>query len=177
MADTKDIAFVRHDMLPEQAPPASETGIIKWVRQNLFSNVWNSILTVIALWFIYKIVSGAWPWVTNGVWSTSSLAECREILQGNGGGCFSVLTERWNQLLFGFQYPTDAYWRPVMAFILLGVAVAPVLFRHLPRKLMIFTGLYPFIGFYLIWGGTILIPIMALAGFVAGYFAFKRFEH
>ena len=38
-----DLAFVRTDMLPEQAPPASEVGVIGWMRENLFSGVFNSI--------------------------------------------------------------------------------------------------------------------------------------
>ena len=150
-----DIAFVRREMLPEQAPPATAAGPLKWVRDNLFPGPINTVMTLLAIYFIYQIVTGALPWFVNGVWTTSSLAECREVLQGATGGCFSVLTERWHQLLFGFQYPSDQYWRPTLAFVLLFVAVAPVLFSMLPRKLLIFTGLYPFIAFWLIWGGKI----------------------
>ncbi len=113
--------------------------------------------------------------MVNGVWTTSSLAECREVLQGNVGACFSVLTERWNQLLYGFKYPTDEYWRPNLAFLLLFLAAAPVLFFDLPRKLLLFTAVYPFVAYWLIWGGTIMTPIIALLGFVAGYFFFDRF--
>jgi len=180
MSDTSshhNVSFVRKEMLPEQAPPVTETGIIGWVRQNLFSGWINSLMTLIAIYFIYKIVSGAWPWFMNGIWTTSSLAECREILQGATGACFSVLTERWNQLLFGFQYPDDQYWRPTLAFVLLLVAVAPVLFfKYLPSRMLILTALYPFVAFWLIWGGTILISIMALLGVMAAYLVFKRLE-
>jgi hypothetical protein len=86
-----------------------------------------------------------------------------------------VISERWNQLLFGFKYPPEHYWRPTLALLLLFVAAAPVLFFDLPRKLLIFTGLYPFIAFWLIWGGTIWSPIFALLGFVAGYAVYSRF--
>jgi general L-amino acid transport system permease protein len=171
-----DIAFVRREMLPEKAPPVTAAGPIKWVRDNLFPGPINTVMTLLAIYFIYQIVSGAMPWFLNGVWTTSSLAECREVLQGATGGCFSVLTERWNQLLFGFQYPSEQYWRPTLAFVLLFVAVAPVLFVVLPRKLLIFTGLYPFIAFWLIWGGTLLVPLVALIGLGAGYVVFLRFE-
>jgi len=171
-----DIAFVRREMLPEQAPPATAAGPLKWVRDNLFPGPINTVMTLLAIYFIYQIVTGALPWFLNGVWTTSSLAECRDVLQGATGGCFSVLTERWHQLLFGFQYPSEQYWRPTLAFVLLFVAVAPVLFAMLPRKMLIFTGLYPFIAFWLIWGGTILVPLMALLGLVAGYLVFRRFE-
>ncbi len=179
MSDThaQSVAYVRDTMLPEAEPPASETGVVKWVRANLFPDWINSILTIVAIYFLYKIVSGAWPWFMNGIWSTDSLAECREILQGTTGACFSVLTERWNQLLFGFQYPNEQYWRPTLAFILLFVAAAPLLFAmYVPRKVLYFTALYPFLAFWLIWGGTIMVPIVALVGIVAGYIVFKKLE-
>src|SRR6056297_3799839 len=178
MSDThaQSVAFVRDTMLPEQPPPVTEAGAIKWVRENLFRGWFNTILTIVSLYIIFKIVTKAYPWFANRIWNTSSLAECREMLDGMTGACFSVLTERWNQLLFGFQYPPEAYWRPTLAFVLLFVAVAPVLFVALPRKLLIFTGLYPFIAFWLIWGGTLLVPLVALIGLGAGYVVFLRFE-
>jgi len=177
MSRTDNIAFVRTEMLPESPPPVAETGAIKWLRENLFSSVSNTILTLLSLYVIYQILSGFLPWLFGGVWTTSSLKECREVLDGAVGGCFSVLTERWNQLLFGFKYPPDQYWRISLAFVLLLVAVAPVLFQKMPRKMLYFTGLFPFIGFWLIWGGTIMSPVMVLIGFVAGYIAFSRLEH
>ncbi|KMW58033.1 Glutamate/glutamine/aspartate/asparagine transport system permease protein bztC [Candidatus Rhodobacter oscarellae] len=172
--DTSNVAFVRTETLPEKAPPASETGIVKWLRENLFAGWANSLLTLLAIWAIYIILSSILPWLFGGLWTTSSLSECREILQGRVGGCFSVLTERWNQLLYGFKYPNDQYWRPNLALVLLFFAAAPVLFFDLPRKLLIFTGLYPFLAFWLIWGGAIAVPIVALLGVVAGYVVFDR---
>ena len=120
---------------------------MSWLRENLFSSVGNGILTVLALLALYNLIAFALPWFMNGLWNTESLRECRDILQGATGGCFSVLTDRWNQLLFGISYPAEHYWRPTLAFILLFGAVAPVLFFDLPRKLLIFTSLYPFIAY------------------------------
>jgi len=173
-ASQHSVSFVRTESIPEREPPYAASGPVKWARENLFSTPANSVLTLIALYIIYQILAGAMPWILNGVWSTSSLPECREVLQGATGACFSVLTERWNQLLFGFQYPSELYWRPTLAFVLLAVAAAPVLFFDLPRKLLIFTALYPFIAYYLIWGGTMLTPIVALAGCVVGGLVYQR---
>lgn len=172
----QSIAFVRHETLPPSPPPASETGIVKWMRENMFSSVTNSILTLAALYAIYSILSGSMPWILGGIWQAPSLQACREILAGDSAGCFAVLTERWHQLIFGFKYPQEAYWRPTSAFVLLIVAVAPVLFANLPRRLLILTGLYPFIGFWLIWGGTIMAPLMGLVGFIVAYMVFQRLE-
>ena len=100
MSDThSQLAFVRTEMLAQKEPPVAEKGVVKWVRSNLFSSWSNSILTVVALYLIVQLILNAGPWFANGIWSTNSLAECREILQGASGGCFSVLSERWNQLL------------------------------------------------------------------------------
>ncbi len=172
----QSVAFVRHETLPSSPPPVSETGIVKWMRENLFSSVTNSVLTLAALYAIYAILSGSMPWILGGIWQAPSLQACREILAGDSAGCFAVLTERWHQLIFGFKYPQEAYWRPTLAFVLLIVAVAPVLFSNLPRRMLIITGLYPFIGFWLIWGGTIMAPMMGLVGFVVAYMVFQRLE-
>ena len=169
------VSFVRTESIPEREPPYAASGPVKWARENLFATPANSVLTIVAAYVIYVVLTPTLPWILNGVWSTSSLAECREVLDGATGACFSVLTERWNQLLFGFKYPPELYWRPGLAFLLLGVAAAPVLFFDLPRKLLIFTGLYPFIAYYLIWGGTILTPIVALVGCIAAGLVWKRF--
>ena len=178
MSDThaQSVAFVRETSLPPVPPPAAETGVVKWMRQNLFATWANALLTIAALYVIFVVLSGILPWILNGVWNASSLSECREILQGVSGGCFAVLSERWNQLLFGFTYPQEMYWRPTLAFVLLFAALAPVLFFDLPRKLLIFTGIYPFLAYWLIWGGSILVPILALAGVVIGYLVYIRLE-
>ncbi|MBM7069966.1 amino acid ABC transporter permease [Actibacterium sp. 188UL27-1] len=177
MSDTQQhsVAFVRTEAIPEREPPYTASGPLKWMKDNLFATPFNGILTIVAVYLIYMILSSALPWMLNGIWTTSSLAECRTVLDGAVGACFSVLTERWNQLLFGFKYPSELYWRPGLAFMLLFVAIAPVLFFDLPRKLLIFTGLYPFIAYYLVWGGAIGVPLVALAGCVAGAVFYQSF--
>ncbi|MEQ6201815.1 amino acid ABC transporter permease [Sulfitobacter sp. HNIBRBA2951] len=177
MSDTHEhsIAFVRTDELPQQPAPANAAGPLKWVKDNLFATWPNALLTVASIYVIFLILSSTMPWILGGLWTTSSLAECREVLQGTSAACFSVLTERWNQLIFGFKYPPEFYWRPLAALLLMFVALAPVLFFDLPRKLLIITALFPFVAFWLIWGGTIFTPLMALAGFIVAYVVYSRF--
>ncbi|WP_299694557.1 amino acid ABC transporter permease [uncultured Tateyamaria sp.] len=177
MSDTHahSVAFVRTEQVPPSPPPFTTSGPIKWSRDNLFSTPFYTVLTIAAVYVIYLILGNTLPWIFNGVWGTSSLAECREVLDGVSGGCFSVLTERWNQLLFGFKYPPDQYWRPGLTFVLFFAAAAPVLFFRLPRQLLLFTAVFPFLAYYLIWGGTILTPILAMVGFAAGYMVYQRF--
>jgi general L-amino acid transport system permease protein len=172
---TNSIAFVRTQEVPSMPPPYTAAGPVRWIRENLFATPLNGLLTLVALYFIYAILSGTLPWIVNGIWDSPSLTACRDMLDGASGACFAVLTERWHQLLFGFTYPSDIYWRPTLAFVLFFFAAAPVLFFDLPRKLLVFTGLFPFIAFYLIWGGSVFTPLLALVGVLAGYFVYARY--
>lgn len=177
MSDThaQTVAFVRETELPQMPAPSNASGPVKWMRDNLFATIPNAILTILSLYVVYLILSAVLPWILNGVWDADNLAECREILQGTSGACFAVLAERWPQLMFGFKYPPSEYWRPTLAFVFMLVAIAPVLFFDLPRKLLILTALFPFVAFWLIWGGTIWAPIFAMIGFIVGYIVYSRF--
>ena len=169
-------SFVRHELIKEQVPPVSERGLVKWARENLFSSPFNAIMTVLSLWVIYSIIAGSAPWFINGVWNANSVRECYDILDGVSGACFAVLKERFPQLIYGFKYPATEYWRPNITVILLLVALAPVLFQKLPRQLLAFSIIYPFLAYWLIWGGTVLVPVVALLGFAAGVYCFRRFS-
>ncbi len=179
--ETRSIAFVRTEMLPEQAPPATAVGVVGWMRENLFSGAFNSILTVLSGAALFYIVTFMLGWIISPTWNTASLAECQQITaagDGGGGGhfagaCWGVIRERWVQLLFGF-YPSELYWRPLLAFVLLAVALAPVLFADkVPAKLIWFSALYPFIMPWLLWGGAFWIPLFVVLGLALGYFAFR----
>ncbi len=170
-----DIAFTRDHMISAEAPPASEVGLLGWLRANLFSSWLNTILTILSVLAIYWLFDHVFPWFRHAVWNASSLTECRQIIaerwgEGAGGACLAVIHQRWNQFLFGF-YPMDLYWRPTLAFVLLLVALAPVLFIELPRRFLWFSILYPGIAYWLLWGGSLMIPVAVYAGPVAGWLA------
>jgi general L-amino acid transport system permease protein len=86
--------------------------------------------------------------------------------------CWAVLTERAPQLMFGF-YPADLYWRPVLGFVIFMIALTPILFSEMPRKLLILTATAPFVSYWLIWGGTIWGPVFIALGFVLGAVAYQ----
>jgi general L-amino acid transport system permease protein len=166
------LTFTRKEMLPPQAPPVSQIGVVRWMRENLFSGPLNSILTIVSILVVWWIISHIGPWFTNAVWYAGSLAECRQILDGATGACFGVIRDRWSQLLYGF-YPSNLFWRPNLAMVLMVVALAPILFSAVPRKLLWFSAVYPAIAFWLLWGGSFWVPVAVLAGFGAGYGAFR----
>lgn len=173
-----DVSFVRTEMLPEKAPPASEVGVIGWARHNLFSGWFNSALTIVSFAAIYYVLSGVFPWVFQSVWNADSLGECREIMKAtwgstHGHACWGVINDRWEQLLFGF-YPSELYWRPIVSLILLLAALSPILFAdRVSSKMLILTAAYPFLMVFLMWGGTIWGPLSAAFGFVIAYLVIK----
>jgi general L-amino acid transport system permease protein len=170
-------AFVRGEMLPQQEPPLTETGAIKWLRENLFSGWLNTILTILSIYAVWWVASHVLPWAVFGIWDASSLNECRAIRDeiygpGTSVACWAVITERWNQLLFGF-YPPEYYWRPVLALIVFLVAVAPVMFEGVSNRLLVLTAAAPFLCYWLLWGGPIWGPIAIAAGFALGYVVYR----
>ena len=179
MTDTSNQAYVRTEMLSEQAPPASDIGIIGWMKHNLFSTPLNAILTVFSLVAIYFVLGALVPWVFGGVWHATSLNECRMVLgetlgvgETASGACWAVVHERFWHLMYGF-YPSDMYWRPNLALVLLLTAIAPVLFNGLPKQMYIISASALFICPWLLWGGPVWTPIVAALGFGVGYLLHK----
>ncbi len=172
-----DVSFVRTEMLPEQPAPVSEVGFVGWAKQNLFSGWFNSILTIVSLVFTFWVVKGLLGWALSYSWTATSLSECREQIaaaygEGVHGACWAVIRDRFWQLIYGF-YPPEHYWRINLTMVLMLVALAPVLFTALPRKLLWFTAVFPALGFWLLWGGSIWGPVMVMAGFVIGYLVYQ----
>ncbi|HHC29932.1 MAG TPA: amino acid ABC transporter permease, partial [Rhodobacterales bacterium] len=132
-----DIHYVRTEMLPEREPPASTTGAVGWMRKNLFDGWLNSILTIVSGVFILYVIAMIVPWAWSPTWNAESLDQCREIVDEAGkheGACWGVVRDRWPQLLYGF-YPQELRLRPTLAFFLLFVAIIPVLFSMISRRM------------------------------------------
>ena len=156
----KEISFVRTEMLGSKAPPPTSVGVIGWMRQNLFNGWLNSILTVVFVVFVGWILTMIVPWIFSPTWNGTSLTDCREIVTAagrEGGACWGVIHERWPQMLFGF-YPIDERWRPILTFGLLFIALIPVLFSMISRRMnwvlllvVLFAGTFAAEGSVLVW--------------------------
>ena len=161
------IAFVQTEQIPPSPPPANAVGLGKWMKDNLFPGPVNAALTLLSAIFVVFLAYEIVPWFVDSSWypAEMSLAGCRAEASG---ACFAVLVERFWQFFFGF-YPAELYWRPTLAFILLGVSLWPVLFESAPRPLLALTAVYPLLGYWLVWGGSIWGPLMVLAGVAVGW--------
>ena len=69
---------------------AATTGPMGWLRENLFSGIFNSILTLLSIALIVYIVPGAIEWTfVNGVFNADNIRECRAVLAIPGLTIFS----------------------------------------------------------------------------------------
>ncbi len=178
-----DLSFVRSEMLPPQKPPVGQRGAVKWLREQLFSTPLNSALTLLGLWALYSLVSAAAPWLLNGIWNANSMDECRQILaatlgEGASGACWGVIKARWHQFIFGF-FDQSAYWRPLLAFALLFVALAPVLYFGLRRPSTYLVGGAGVLLLAALWGvgtdgGHLLLAFAVMAALTALAWAAPR---
>jgi general L-amino acid transport system permease protein len=98
----------------EVRPPVTQIGVIGWVRYNLFNGVFNSILTLVTLFFLWKVVPPLFRWAfIDSAWTTTGEG-CRQA----AGACWSIISKNFRFILFGF-YPYEQQWRPFLAMMIL----------------------------------------------------------
>ena len=85
---------------PGNRPPVNKITPGRWIKKNLFSTWYNSILTVLSLWLIYWVISNL-------------------IIWANTQAQWQVLEANW-RLFFVGRYPVKSLWR---AWVTLGVIV------------------------------------------------------
>jgi general L-amino acid transport system permease protein len=94
--------------------PVIRIGWVQWIRENLFSSVFNSLLTIVTLLFLYKVVPPFIKWAfIDSLW-LSTPEQCRD----GAGACWSLVSANIRFILFGF-YPHEQHWRPLVAMIML----------------------------------------------------------
>jgi general L-amino acid transport system permease protein len=94
----------------EMKPPIINVGVIGWVRSNLFNGVFNSILTLVVLFILWKTLLPLIQWaLIDSVWFADKTA-CRS----NDGACWSIITANFRFIIFGF-FPYELQWRPLLA--------------------------------------------------------------
>ncbi|MCA9837522.1 MAG: amino acid ABC transporter permease [Trueperaceae bacterium] len=83
---------------PALPPPVRETGTLAWMRRNLFSNLWNALISVVALVVI--------------AWGVLSLLN------------WMVFAANWDRvwanlrLMSIFRYPIELVWRPMASVMI-----------------------------------------------------------
>lgn len=161
------------------APPITNVGVIGWLKTNLFSTWYNSLLTVaisaMMVWLIPPLVR--WAFI-DSLWD-SSAAACRDI----DGACWSVIPQNIKFIFLGF-FPAGQEWRPILAMaLLLGLVIYSKNRSHWKKSLawmwlvnIIIMGMLMHGGLFGMpvvetaqWSGLPLTLLLSFFGMVAAY--------
>lgn len=156
-------------------------GAVRWMRANLFSSFWSSILTIVfaALsgLLLYQLLSFA---IINAVWTGD-----REVCRGNpDGACWSFIAAKLDYLRYG-SYPPTGRWRVDVVQLVGAALVVWLLWPNAPKRNVaaaLFFLVFPLLAFALLrgvpelglptvdtslWGGLLVTLIMSSVGIVA----------
>src|SRR4030042_5299158 len=104
----------KHSIRTNEGAPVIRIGALQWGKSNLFSGVFNSVLTIVMLFFLYKVIPPFVKWAfIDSLW-LSTAEQCRT----GEGACWSIIPANIRFIIFGF-YPYELHWRPLLAMILL----------------------------------------------------------
>ena len=163
--------FVRAEKVEALPPPNLARGPIAWVRENLFSGPFNTILTLAVLYLLYVIIPPIVDFLfVNAVWTGSDRDACRAETAGHPvGACWAFVIDKINYFVYG-SYPGAERWRVDGFFILLAVGVAWLLWLRAPRRdlgAVYFFWLFPVLSYILLTGGNMDLGGRFWLGFLA----------
>ncbi|HEY9013051.1 MAG TPA: amino acid ABC transporter permease [Devosia sp.] len=170
--------FVRTELEEARPAPRRASGFLLWARKNLFSNITDSVLTVLGILFLLWAVPPLFNFVLgHAVLPGGTVEECRAP---GAGACWAYVAARVNFFIYGF-YPVDEYWRPNLVFALGAVLLIPLLMPKVPFKrtnALLFFIVLPIVTYFLLnggvfglrkvpteqWGGLLVTLIISLVG-------------
>lgn len=127
--------------------------LLSWLRANLFSSWPNALLSVAALWLLWRWVPPFIDWAfLDAIWLAPDAKACRAA--AGEGACWAFIAEKHRFILFG-TYPFEQHWRPAAAcMILVALWVASALRRFWNWRLVpLWTAGLGAVG-VLMWGGV-----------------------
>jgi general L-amino acid transport system permease protein len=163
------------------APPSRAVGPVQWLRESLFSSIGNSILTLLALWLIYELISTVIAWgVLNATWQGKDGGDCHE-----GGACWPFISAWFGQFLYG-RYPDPERWRVNLTYALAVAGLAPLMIPRVPGKLyssLYLLVIFPVLAVILLsggmfgldhvptdmWGGLLVTLVVSATGIAAAF--------
>ncbi len=159
-----NISFVREEMVSTMPPPVNTGGITGWMRQNLFSSVSNTILTLIGVYLLYLVLPGTLKWVLfDAVWSGNDRLACAtgaqggELPSGWKAACWPYVGAYLKLFIYG-RYPDAELWRVNLVLLMFFGGLVPLLMPSAPykRENMLFVlGIFPVASFVLLSGGNL----------------------
>ncbi len=177
--------FISSQKIEALPPPNLARGPVAWVRENLFSGVFNTVLTLGALYLLYRFVPPLVEFLfTNSVFTGTDRAACRAETAGHPvGACWAFVVDRISYFTYG-SYPVSQRWRVDGFFLLLAVGVVWLLWLKAPRRdlgAVYFFVAFPILSYLLLsgapslgletvptnlWGGILVTMLVATVGIV-----------
>jgi general L-amino acid transport system permease protein len=161
-------------------------GPLAWLKQNLFSSIPNTILTLVVLYLLYLIVPPTLRFLLiDAVWTGADRAACREDVIGRPvGACWAFVWDRLSYFTYG-GYPAAERWRVNIFFAMLALGIGWMLWLKAPRRdigAAYFFLFFPIASFILLtgwagiglepvatgfWGGILVTFVVSIVGIVA----------
>jgi general L-amino acid transport system permease protein len=161
---------------PDLPPPPLSVGAVAWLRANLFSSWFNTLLTLFAAYLVWLIIPPLLQWaLIKADWVGTTRADCT-----SGGACWVFVHQRFSQFMYGF-YPSELRWRVDLTLVLTVCGAAPLFIAKMPRKALYgaaYLLLLPVLAYWLLhggffglsevstsrWGGLLLTLVIAAVG-------------
>ena len=103
--------------------------IKNWLKVNLFSNWYNSIISLFVLFFILSIIPSFIDWaIIKATFIGKTKADCKA-----GGACWVFISVWFEKFIYGF-YPDKQLWRVNLAFVILFLTVISAFFCKAKSK-------------------------------------------
>jgi general L-amino acid transport system permease protein len=149
---------------PGRPAPSTEVGVIGWLRQNLFKDIPNALMTLLGFYIAFTVLGWVLNWaVFNAVWDATSRRECLDAV-GRSGACWPGVIDWLPNLIYGL-YPKDQVWRINLGFLALILWMVPLWLPRVKSKVAIglmAVLLFPFLASYFFLGGEKSIGWMLL---------------
>ena len=121
---------------PDRPAPSAEVGPVAWIRQNLFKDIPNTLMTILGAYIAYVVIAWVLQWaVLNAVWEADSRRECLDAV-GRSGACWPGVFEWLPNLIYGL-YPKDQVWRINLGFLALILWMIPLWLPRVKSKVAI----------------------------------------
>lgn len=176
--------------ISEGLPEAAEIraprtrGVWAWLRANLFSSLFNTILTLLALYLLAVAVPPVIRWaLIDAVWQAPNGQACHEAGGQEAGACWAFVGEKARFILFG-RFPYAEQWRPLLVVVLfVGLILGSCDRRLWGLRLVLLwlvglaaVGVLMWGGLFglpyvetLLWSGLPLTLILAVVGMVVAF--------
>src|SRR5690606_33875142 len=177
-----DLSYVRTTEAPELPAPVTTTGVIGWMRKNLFSSVTNTILTFIGIWLAYSIIVPFLQFaVFDAVWTGENREACLAPPDSGEhvGACWAYVKAYLPQFIYG-RYPVEERYRVDIVFILFALLLIPTAIPKVPYKRLnaiLLLVVFPIVAYFLLtggfglpivstsaWGGLLVTLVIAVTG-------------